>query len=83
MSPRPRDRILENLDRIYREAYKRAKETDDASRMLDLDASYQREQLILEVLLDVRDALDRIAGGSAESMLDKLKALKKVTKLAK
>ncbi len=83
MSPRPRDRILANLDRIYREAYKRAKETDDASRMLDLDASYQREQLILEVLLDVRDALDRIAGGSAESMLDKLKALKKVTKLAK
>lgn len=83
MSPRPRDRILANLDSIYREAYKRAKETDDASRMLDLDASYQREQLILEVLLDVRDALDRIAGGPAESMLDKLKALKKVTKLAK
>ncbi len=83
MSPRPRDRILANLDRIYREAYKRAKETDDASRMLDLDASYQREQLILEVLLDVRDALDRIASGPAESMLDKLKALKKVTKLAK
>ena len=83
MSPRPRDRILANLDTIYREAYKRARETDDASRMLDLDASYQREQLILEVLLDVRDSLDRIAGGSTESMLDKLKALKKVTKLAK
>lgn len=83
MSPRTRDRILTNLDTIYREAYQRAKDADDQSRMLDLDASYQREQLILEVLLDVRDALDRLAGGSGESTLDKLKALKKVTNLAK
>jgi len=25
--------------------------------MIDLDAAYQREQLLLEVLLDIRDAL--------------------------
>ncbi len=57
MAPRPRDRILANLESIYREAYERAKTAGDDKRMLDLDAAYQREQLLLEVLLDIRDAL--------------------------
>jgi hypothetical protein len=55
--PRPRDRILANLETVYREAYDRAKTAGDERRMLDLDAAYQREQLLLEVLLDIRDAL--------------------------
>jgi len=54
---RPRDRILGNLESIYREAYERAKAASDQVRMADLDAAYQREQLLLEVLLDIRDAL--------------------------
>ncbi len=57
MSPRPRDRILANLEAIYREAYERAKAAGDQARMADLDAAFQREQLLLEVLLDVRDTL--------------------------
>jgi hypothetical protein len=57
MSPRPRQKILDNLESIYREAYERAKATGDGARMFDLDAAYQREQLLLEVLLDIRDAL--------------------------
>src|SRR5260370_7849884 len=57
MSGRPRERILANLEAIYREAYDRAKAAGDQIRMVDLDASYQREQLLLEVLLDVRDAV--------------------------
>jgi hypothetical protein len=57
MSPRHRQQILDNLDVIYREAYDRAKKAGDERRMADLDASYQREQLLLEVLLDIRDAL--------------------------
>ena len=57
MSPRPRDRILTNLENVYREAYERAKTANDAARMADLDAAFQREQLLLEVLLDIRDAL--------------------------
>ena len=82
MTPRSRDRILENLEAIYREAYARARAAGDESRMADLDASYQREQLILEVLLDVRDALTASAAGSAStSALEKLQALKKLTKL--
>ena len=56
MSPRPREKILTNLDTVFREAYQRAKGIDDKARMTELDASYQREQLILEVLLDIRDA---------------------------
>lgn len=55
--PRPRERILANLESIYREAYERAKAAGDKARMADLDAAYQREQLLLEVLLDIRDSL--------------------------
>src|SRR2546425_12810509 len=55
--PRSRDRVLGNLESIYREAYERAKAASDQVRMADIDAAYQREQLLLEVLLDIRDAL--------------------------
>jgi hypothetical protein len=54
---RSRERILANLEQLYREAFDRAKAVDDERRMADLDASYQREQLLLEVLLDIRDQL--------------------------
>ena len=84
MSVRSRDRILANLENIYREAYERAKQSEDKDRMMDLDASFQREQLILEVLLDVRDALCAIGQEtSADSALKKLETLKKFTKLAR
>lgn len=55
--PRQRQQILDNLDVVYREAYDRAEQAKDARLMADLDAAYQREQLLLEVLLDIRDAL--------------------------
>lgn len=54
---RPREKILENLESVYREAYDRARTAGDDRRMADLDAAYQREQLLLEVLLDIRDSL--------------------------
>ena len=56
---RPRDRILQNLDEMYTEAFERARETGDKSQMASLDFAYRREQLYFEVLLDVRDALER------------------------
>ncbi len=81
---RARDKILGNLESIYREAYERAKSADDKDRMMDLDASFQREQLILEVLLDVRDALCSLGEESTgESTLKKLETLKKFTRLAR
>ena len=56
---RSRDRILDNLDDMYREAFERAKASDDASQMTTLDFAYRREQLYLEILLDIRDAMER------------------------
>lgn len=56
---RPRDRILANLDEMYREAFERAKASGDASQMATLDFAYRREQLYFEILLDVRDAMER------------------------
>ena len=56
---RSRDRILANLDEMYTEAFERAKEAGDASQMASLDFAYRREQLYFEILLDVRDALER------------------------
>ena len=82
MSPRPRDRILENLERVYREAYERASESGDRERMVELDASFQREQLLLEVLLDIRDGLHSIADApNASTALEKLEALRRLTRL--
>ena len=56
---RPRDRILSNLDEMYREAFDRAKAAGDDAQMKTLDFAYRREQLYFEILLDVRDALER------------------------
>jgi hypothetical protein len=56
---RSRDRILQNLDEMYSEAFERAKASDDKSQMAALDFAYRREQLYFEVLLDVRDAMER------------------------
>ena len=56
---RSRDRILANLDDMYREAFERAKATGDDSQMASLDFAYRREQLYFEILLDVHDAVER------------------------
>lgn len=56
---RSRDRILANLDDMYREAFERAKTSGDESQMASLDFAYRREQLYFEILLDVRDAIER------------------------
>ncbi len=56
---RSRERILSNLDEMYREAFERAKESGDASQQATLDFAYRREQLYFEILLDVRDAVER------------------------
>ena len=56
---RSRERILENLDEMYREAFERAKATGDQSQMAALDFAYRREQLYFEILLDIREAMER------------------------
>jgi len=82
---RPRQQILDNLDAVYREAYDRAKKTGDERRMADLDAAYQREQLLLEVLLDIRDGLGRPAPASkpapSADPMAALDTIRRITKL--
>lgn len=56
---RSRERILSNLDEMYQEAFVRVKEAGDQQQMATLDFAYRREQLYFEILLDVRDALER------------------------
>ena len=56
---RSRDRIMQNLDTMYREAFERAKASGDDSQMATLDFAYRREQLYLEVLLDIREAAEQ------------------------
>lgn len=78
---RSRERILTNLESIYREAYDRAKVADDRMRMQELDWSYQREQLMLEVLLDVRDAVSSARDVAPKgSTLDKIDQIRRLTK---
>ena len=79
MTQRSRDRILANLEAIYRDAYDRADKAGDKVRMLDLDAAYQREQLLLEVLMDIRDAVKvetKAPGGGGA--IEKLAALRRL-----
>lgn len=56
---RSRERILANLEEMYREAFERAKELGDPAQLTSLDFAYRREQLYFEILLDVRDAMER------------------------
>jgi hypothetical protein len=56
---RSRERILSNLDEMYREAFDRAKASGDQSQMAALDFAYRREQLYFEILLDIREAMER------------------------
>jgi hypothetical protein len=78
---RPRDRILANLESIYRETYDRAKAEGAAARMADLENSYMRDQLMLEILLDIRDLFSVAPAASGGSALERLESLRRFTKL--
>jgi hypothetical protein len=83
VSPRHRQQILDNLDTVYREAYDRAKAAKDERRMADLDAAYQREQLLLEVLLDIRDGLGAPAPAKADTGSNPLAALDTIRRITR
>ncbi|MGB7213188.1 MAG: hypothetical protein WBC97_11250 [Gemmatimonadales bacterium] len=81
---RPRDQILGNLETIYRDSYSAAKAENQIRRMEELDAAYQRDQLMMEVFLDVRDQLAARPAAPAPSTghaLQQLDALRRLTKL--
>jgi hypothetical protein len=78
---RTRERILGNLETLYRESYDRAQKHKDEGRMIDLESGYMRDQLMLEILLDIRDLFSVAPAASGGSALEKLEALRRLTKL--
>ena len=78
---RARDHILGNLESIYKESYDRARSLGDQGRMLDLESAYMRDQLMLEILLDIRDLFSVAPAASGGSALEKLEAIRRLTKL--
>lgn len=79
---RDREEILTSLERAYREAFERAHDAADADAMHRLDFDFQRDQVWLEVLLDLRDALAEPPeeGEGRKGLLDQAKALRDLTR---
>lgn len=81
---RSRERVLQSLEKVYVGAFSAAESAGDAERMEQLDMAYQRDQLQLEVLLDIRDLLLPEDGDTADrtiSLLEKAQNIRKLTKL--
>lgn len=78
---RGRDRVLQSLENVYRGAFTAAEEAGDRQKMEQLDMDYQRDQLQLEVLLDIRDLLTPESEDKTISLLEKAQSLRKLTKL--
>ena len=78
---RSRDRVLQSLEKVYRSAFSAAEEADDAETMARLDIGYQRDQLELELLLDIRDLLMPEEKDMTTSLLEKAQQIRKLTKL--
>ena len=83
---RDRRRILQNLENLYGEAFREAEGSQDRERMRRLDFDFQRDQLYLEAILDVRELLVPPApaepdGGGATSILEKAQKLRNLTRL--
>ncbi len=78
---RSRDRVLQSLEKIYRGAFTAAEEAEDTETMARLDIGYQRDQLELELLLDIRDLLMPEEKDKTTSLLEKAQQLRQLTKL--
>jgi hypothetical protein len=81
---RDRERILQSLDKVYRGAFTAAEKAGDTAQMERLDLEYQRDQLRLEVLLDIRELLlpePPQEEGTTTSLLARAQQLRRLTKL--
>ena len=87
---RSRDRVLSSLEKVYREAFQSAEKRGDKDEMARIDFEYQRDQLNLEVLLDVRELLsppeepgeeETSLVGKGSALLDKARSIRKITRL--
>ncbi len=83
---RERERILASLETAYREALEGARELGDQDRMKRLDFEFQRDQIYLEVLMDLRDLMNVSEVPAAEaptSLLERAQALRSLTRKLK
>ena len=81
---RARSKIIGSLESVYLEAFQKAEKAGDRSRMEELDFGFQRDQVMLEVMLDLRDALSSLDAEDDKpesSLLDKAMAIRKFTRL--
>ncbi len=84
---RRRTDVVSSLEAVYKEAYDKASEAPDGKEMDALDFGFQRDQVFLEVLLDIRDAMAKLRhaaqdrGSGDSGILDKAKALHKFTSI--
>jgi len=78
---RERDRVLQSLENVYRGAFGAAEEAGDKAEMQRLDVEYQRDQLHLEVLLDIRELLAPEMVDKTTSLLEKAQQLRRLAKL--
>lgn len=82
---RARDRVLQSLEKVYRSAFAEAEEAGDTGKMRALDLDYQRDQIQLEVLLDIRDLLATPVpaepGEETVSLLEKAQKIRNLTRL--
>lgn len=87
---RSREQILDSLERVYRQAFTEAKGREDEESLASLDFQFQRDQVRLEVLLDIRDLLfpkdadeqeAPTTGESVSGLLDTAQKIKNLTRL--
>jgi len=83
---RERQRILTNLEDLYKEAFRKAEATGSEAEMARLDFGFQRDQFYMEVMLDLRELLAAMdaapsSEGTTTSLLEKAQALRRLTRL--
>jgi hypothetical protein len=78
---RSREQILANLESVYRESYDRAQADQHAARMAELESAYMRDQLMFEILLDVRD-LFTVTPAAPRASASALETLERLRRLA-
>ena len=83
---RDRQRILKNLEDLYKDAFRLAEEKGREDEMARLDFEYQRDQLYMEAALDLRELLSAMDSGKnvegkTTSLLEKAQAIRRLTRL--
>ncbi len=85
---RHRERIVSSLENVYREAFEAARDRSDDAAADRLDFEFQRDQIHLEVLLDLRDLLMPVdtppetdTRGTVSDLIDKAQAIRRFTRL--